>query len=184
MIVIATVVCLSVAITNKAQSPTDMDRLARAVEYFQSGKYHEALLLFRKLDNNYCLNPRFQAYMAVCYFYDHDYSEAARIFNETLANLQSFAPHELSVYYYCAAESNFQLKHYSESIPLFEKQSLVCHDNERGDAMLRIGMCYAFLGNVDNAQEYLSMSLAYFRKYNDEYKLYNVERDMKKLYSK
>lgn len=184
LIVVAVALCLSAAMADNMQDSADKDRLAKAVEYFQSSKYHEALLLFRKLDSNYRLNPRFQAYMAVCCFYDRDYNEAARIFNNVLIDLQAFAPHELSVYYYCAAESNYQLKRYAESIPLFEKHSLVCYDNERGDALFRIGMCYAFLGNVDNAQEYLSQSLAYFRKYNDRYKLYDVEREIKNLYSK
>ena len=43
-------------------------QLTKAIEYFQSGKYHEALLLFLRLDNAYKLNPRFQGYIGVCYF--------------------------------------------------------------------------------------------------------------------
>ena len=49
--------------------------LTRAIEYFQSGKYHEALLLFQRLDNKYKLNARFQGYIGVCYFYDGDYKK-------------------------------------------------------------------------------------------------------------
>ena len=50
--------------------PSDSELLGKAIDYFQSGKFHEALLLFEKLDQKYKLNPRFRAFIGVCYFYD------------------------------------------------------------------------------------------------------------------
>ena len=43
----------------RRQKSEDAEQLERAMEYFSSGKYHEALLLFQKLDDEYELNPRF-----------------------------------------------------------------------------------------------------------------------------
>ncbi|MBR4240577.1 MAG: hypothetical protein IKQ03_14415, partial [Prevotella sp.] len=51
----------------RAQSRTpanDSEMLGKAIEYFQSGKFHEALLLFANLDKRYKLNPRFRAFLA------------------------------------------------------------------------------------------------------------------------
>ena len=52
----------------RRQKSEDAEQLGRAMEYFSSGKYHEALLLFQKLDDEYELNPRFKAYLGVCYY--------------------------------------------------------------------------------------------------------------------
>ena len=37
------------------------EQLGMALDYFSSGKYHEALLIFSRLDKQYNLNPRFHA---------------------------------------------------------------------------------------------------------------------------
>lgn len=181
MLAAAIAVCMSCTATTQL---TPQEQLAKAIDYFQGGKYHEALLLFRKLGSGYRLNPRFMAYMGVCHFYDGNYKEAVEIFGQTMESLNAFAPHERSVYYYCDAESCFRIGRYQEAICLFEKQSMVCYDNEKGDALFRIGLCYASLGNIENAQEYMSSAVAYYRKYNDEYKLKEVEREIGRLYGK
>lgn len=157
------------------------EQLSRAIEYFQSGKYHEALLLFNILSKEYTLNYRFQAYIGVCNFYDRNYEQTIAIFDSIMPRLDKFAPHEQSIYYYCAAESNYQLKHYAESLRLFEHQFLLCFNNEKGDALLRIGLCHRQLGNIPTAQEYLQQAVAYYRRFNDSYKLKQVEREMKYL---
>jgi tetratricopeptide (TPR) repeat protein len=72
---------------------TDAEKLSRAVEYFQSGKYHEALIWFSKLDKKYKLNPRFQAYMGVCCYYDGEYERAI----EALEHLSELASYLLSI---------------------------------------------------------------------------------------
>ena len=156
--------------------PASQEQLSHAIDYFQSGKYHEALLLFSKLSHDYKLNPRFLAYMGVCYFYEKDYKQTLAIFDSTLTRLESFAPHELSIYYYCAAESAYQLERYTEAIRLFEHQSLLCYDNEKGDALLHIGLCHRSIGNAATAQEYLQEAAAYYRRFNDPDKLLQIKQ--------
>ena len=58
---------------------------------------------------------------------------------------------------------------------------VLCFDNEKGDALLRIGLCHRQLGNIPAAQEYLTQAVAYYRRFNDQYKLIQVEREMKRL---
>lgn len=159
------------------------DRLSRAVEYFQSGKYHEALLLFRVLNREFQLNPRFIAYTGICYFYERNYKDAASTLIRVMPQLDNFAPHERSIYYYCAAESYYQLTEYTVAIDLFEKQTLLCYNNERGDALLRIGECYNFLGNAANSEEYFLQAISYYGKFNTKEKLLQALNRMKKLKS-
>ena len=64
----------------RRQKSEDAEQLGRAMEYFSSGKYHEALLLFQKLDDEYELNPRFKAYLGVCYYYEWNYEKATAYF--------------------------------------------------------------------------------------------------------
>ncbi len=78
------IVMLLSGFARPASEISDKDRLGMALEYFQSGKYHEAILLFGKLDKGYRLNPRFKAYMGVCYFYETDYPNACKCFNEAM----------------------------------------------------------------------------------------------------
>ena len=127
-----------------AQPSDDSERLGMAIEYFQSGKYHEALLLFEQLDKAYTLNPRYHGYMGVCYYYEWEYEEACKYLDEAMPQLEVFAPHERSVYYYVAGESHFQLKQYAAAIPYFEKALTVCFENEKGDIHYRLGMCHMF----------------------------------------
>lgn len=173
-----------IVLCSTAPPPTDQERLARAVDYFQSGKYHEALLLFDKLDKVYQLNPRFQAYNGVCNFYDRNYKKAAEILDSIMPKLDKFAPHERSIYYYCAAESHYQLSNYHKAITYFENQLLLCYDNEKGDSLFRIGLCYIGLKNILTAQEYLKQAVAYYRRFNDESKMQMVEKEMTRIENK
>ena len=52
---------------------TARERLGMAIEYFQSGKYHESLLIFERLDKEYELDIRYKAYIGVCRYYEYDY---------------------------------------------------------------------------------------------------------------
>ena len=83
-------------IYESATEQTDAEKLSRAVDYFQSGKFHEALIWFSKLDSKYKLNPRFQAYMGVCCYYDGEYERAVATLEPILTKLNVFAPHELA----------------------------------------------------------------------------------------
>ena len=44
------------------------ERLGKALEYFTSQKYHECLMIMQDLEKQYLLNPRYKAYLGVCYF--------------------------------------------------------------------------------------------------------------------
>ena len=50
---IALAVLLALPCSTEAQQVKDSDRLGMALEYFKSGKYHEALLIFERLDKDY-----------------------------------------------------------------------------------------------------------------------------------
>lgn len=84
------------------QTQPDTEQLGKALEYFQDGKYHESLLIFQGLDKRYKLNPRFRAYIGLCYYKEWNYKKAVEYFDRVLPLLGGLAPHELSVYYYAA----------------------------------------------------------------------------------
>ena len=89
----------------------DTEALGRALEYFQSQKYHEALLIFQRLDQSYKLNARYKAYIGLCYYYDWDYKKATEYFDTFLPKLSMLAPEERALYYYADGESHFRLGH-------------------------------------------------------------------------
>ncbi|MBD9041620.1 MAG: tetratricopeptide repeat protein [Prevotella sp.] len=130
----------------------DTEALGRALEYFQSQKYHEALLIFQRLDQSYKLNARYKAYIGLCYYYDWDYKKATEYFDTFLPKLDMLAPEERALYYYADGESHFQLGHYDQAILLFLSALTLCHDRDKGDSWFRIGFCYYFLQQPALAQ--------------------------------
>ncbi|MCH4147530.1 MAG: tetratricopeptide repeat protein [Prevotella sp.] len=159
------------ALTGKVEAQTsDSDKLGMALEYFQAGKYHECMILLEKLDKKYKLNPRFRAYLGVCYYYEWDYEKAAKCLDAMIPELNNFAPHERSVYYWSCAESHFNMQQYSQAISPYEQMLTVCYDNERPDALYRLGFCYLFLKDWQNSYDYFDSSLSYYKKYraNDQ----------------
>lgn len=150
-----------------AQSPRDSEQLGMALEYFQSGKYHEALLLFEKLDKDYALNPRYHAYMGICFYYEWLYEEACKYLDEAIPQLEGFAPHERSVYYYTAGESHFQLRQFQEAIFYFEKALTVCYEQEKGDIHYRLGLCHMFIEDWNTAKEQYDDALSELIRYRD-----------------
>lgn len=130
----------------------DTEALGRALEYFQSQKYHEALLIFQRLDQSYKLNARYKAYIGLCYYYDWDYKKATEYFDTFLPKLDMLAPEERALYYYADGESHFQLGHYDQAILLFQSALALCHDRDKGDSWFRIGFCYYFLQQPALAQ--------------------------------
>ena len=145
---------------------SDSKLLERALDYFASGKYHEALLLFKKIDEKYNLNPRFKAYIGVCYYHEYDYENACLYLGETIDQLNIYSPNERSVYYNVIAESYFMLNDYTKAIPFYEKKLLVCQKEERGDIYYRLGFCYMFNNKWECANEYFKSSLTYYYIYN------------------
>lgn len=146
-----------------AQRHEDTDKLGRALEYFQSAKYHEALLLFDYLDRNYTLNPRFRAYMALCYYYEWDYQKAVDYFAKSLPELEGLAPHERSVYYFAAAESCFNLGKYEESTIYYNKVLQVCYPQEQADVYYKLGFCHLTIGQWAEAKHDFESSLQIYR---------------------
>lgn len=135
----------------KRDRKEDAEQLARALDYFASEKFHECLVLLQPLNRRYKLNPRYRAYLAVCLYYEWEYAEAIRLFDEVLPLLQGLAPHELSLYYWMDAESYFALQQYARALPLYGKMLPLCRDNEKPDAYYRLGFCHLFAAESSGA---------------------------------
>ena len=135
----------------KSERKADAELLARALDYFASEKFHECLVLLQPLNRRYKLNPRYRAYLAVCLYYEWEYAEAIRLFDEVIPQLQGLAPHELSLYYWMDAESYFALQQYDRALPLYEKMLPLCRDNEKPDAYYRLGFCHLFAAESSGA---------------------------------
>lgn len=135
----------------KRDRKEDAEQLARALDYFSSEKFHECLVLLQPLNRRYKLNPRYRAYLAVCLYYEWEYAEAIRLFDEVIPLLQGVAPHELSLYYWMDAESYFALQQYDRALPLYEKMLPLCRDNEKPDAYYRMGFCHLFAAESSGA---------------------------------
>lgn len=159
----------------KGDRKEDAEQLARALDYFASEKFHECLVLLQPLNRRYKLNPRYRAYLAVCLYYEWEYAEATRLFDEVIPLLQGLAPHELSLYYWMDAESYFALQQYTRALPLYEKMLPVCWENEKPDAYYRMGFCHLFAAeasgasNVERkkAKECFELSLEGYLKYRN-----------------
>lgn len=135
----------------KGDRKADAEQLARALDYFASEKFHECLVLLQPLNRRYKLNPRYRAYLAVCLYYEWEYAEAIRLFDEVIPLLQGVAPHELSLYYWMDAESYFALQQYDCALPLYGKMLPLCRDNEKPDAYYRLGFCHLFAAESSGA---------------------------------
>ena len=135
----------------KGDRKADAEQLARALDYFASEKFHECLVLLQPLNKRYKLNPRYRAYLAVCLYYEWEYAEAVKLFDEVIPQLQGVAPHELSLYYWMDAESYFALQQYARALPLYEKMLPLCRDNEKPDAYYRMGFCHLFAAESSGA---------------------------------
>lgn len=142
------------------QQKQDVEQLGKALEYFTSQKYHECLMLMQDLDKHYRLNPRYKAYMGVCYYYEWDYENACKCLDEALPQLENFSPHERSFYYWADAESYFLRQKYAEAIPLYESQLRLCYANEKPDANYRLGFCHLFQEDWVGAWNHLQKAQA------------------------
>ena len=98
------------------ENSSSQEQLTKALEYFQGGKYHEAILCFTKLQKRYKLNPRFKAYLGMCYYKEGMYEEAIENLREGIPALSSYSPKEQAVYTYYCAESLFEIGEYTESL--------------------------------------------------------------------
>lgn len=155
----------------KGDRKADAEQLARALDYFSSEKFHECLVLLQPLNRRYKLNPRYRAYLAVCLYYEWEYDEAVKLFDEVIPQLQGVAPHELSLYYWMDAESYFALQQYARALPLYEKMLPLCRDNEKPDAYYRMGFCHLFAAESSGASESSGSSTAERKKAKECFEL-------------
>lgn len=168
-LIITLLLFLTCSVSASAQKSKDAEELGKALEYFTSAKYHEALLIFQRLDKEYKLNERFKAYIGLCYYHDWDYETAAKYLENAMPKLEVFAPHERSVYYYTTAESKFNLKRYKEAIPYYEKTLTVCYEREKADVYYRLGLCNMFLQAWKPAyDQYINAEKIYCQYKKDE----------------
>lgn len=145
-----------------AQKNEDVEQLQRAIDYFQSEKYHEALLLFSKLDKKYTLNPRYKAFYALCLYKEKDYTQCVEVLDSLMPQLEPFSPQERSVYALAAAESHFELRQYFEAASYYDSHLSLCHANERADTLYRLGLCAMFQADYSTAYERFLSALAYY----------------------
>ena len=157
--------CLSILSVSAQTTDPDPVLLDKAVAYFNSEKYHEALLIFQQLDKRYKLNDRFRAYIGLCYYNEWEYKSATKYLDEVTPRLTMLAPHERSVYYFANAESHFQLQEYKAAIPFYEQALTVCYDNEKGEIYYRLGLCYMFGSEWEKARDPYAHCEEFFRKY-------------------
>ena len=102
------------------------EQLGKALEYFTSQKYHECLMIMQDLEKQYRLNPRYKAYLGVCYYYEWDYEQTVRCLDPVIPLLENFAPQERSFYCWADAESHFGLQQYESALPLYEQMLSLC----------------------------------------------------------
>lgn len=165
-----------------ASSISDRNQLEMAIDYFQGGKYHEALLLFRKLDASYTLNKRMRAFMGVCYFYEKRFAESANILDSLSADICKFAPGERLVYYKCCAESHYNLGQYRKSIDLYERGLSICEGNERGYIYHKLAFCWFQMNDIPKMQDCLNNAAALYRANNNSSQLLQMDQDIKTLF--
>lgn len=167
-------------LTTHSQSK-DSELLGRALEYYGSQKYHESLLIFEQLRKTYKLNPRFQAYMGVCYFKEQQYEEATKILDAVIPDLDPFPPHERAVYYFANAESHFLLgtdeessrisgrksmtEQYATAAKYYEKALSVCYNKEKGDIYYRLGFCYLLNLDTETATQHFKKAKSWYDRY-------------------
>lgn len=135
------------------------------MEYMQSNKFHEALIILSQLDKKHRLSPRLKAYIGLCYYYEQDYDMTCKTMDSLVVLLDAFAPQERSLYNYCTAESHFNLGEYKEAISYYEAMLTLCHNNERADALFHLAFCYLNMDDKEQALHKFQESLTCYEKY-------------------
>lgn len=158
-------IALLLTVPASAQTSQASRDLGIALDYFQGGKYHEALVILSRLDSTYNLNPRFRAYTGLCYYYDNDFRNATRLLEAALPRLTAFSPKERSIYYNANADSHFMLKQYDMAKVAYDSLLALCQEKEKGHAYYRMGFIFANKNEWVNALDNLQSALVYFRRY-------------------
>ena len=151
-----------------AQTNDSRLSLEKAKEYFAAEKYHESLLEFLKLDEEYNLSTHYYAYMALCFYKENEFEKACAYYEKARKYLGVCAPNEKSLYLYTLGDSYFRLSKYAEAARCFEKVLDVCHDREKADVYYHIGFCQYLTGENTGALHSFRMSLKYYGQYAHE----------------
>lgn len=150
---------------SRLHAQKDSEKLGMAIEYMQSNKFHEALIILCQLDKKHRLSPRLKAYIGLCYYYEQDYAMTCKTMDTLVVQLDAFAPQERSLYNYCTAESHFNLGEFKEAITYYDAMLPLCHNNEKADALFHLAFCYLNLGNNEQALQTFQDSLSCYEKY-------------------
>lgn len=134
---------------NTADRTNDSEMLGKAVEYFQGGKYHEAILSFEKLKRTYTLNPRFLAYLGMSYYKEQSYEDAVTNLKQGIPELTAFSPKEQAVYIYCCAESLFKLERYEESLYYYNMILPLVDGNDKADVLFHSAFSHYLLNGSE-----------------------------------
>lgn len=146
---------------------TDKVQLEKALAYFNSEKYHEALLIFQRLDTNYKLNDRFLAYIGLCYYYEWDYDKAVAYLDEVLPRLSMLSPSEQLVYFYAVGESYFQLGNYEKASERYLVALQLAHKGERAEIYYKLAVAQMFLKAWQVAADYFSLAERAYSTYRN-----------------
>lgn len=140
------------------ENTSSQEQLTKALEYFQGGKYHEAILCFTKLQKRYKLNPRFLAYLGMCYYKEGMYEEAIENLRKGIPSLSSYSPKEQAVYSYYCAESLFEIGEYTESLHYYNLTLSNVQGNDRADVLFHTAFAYYLRdgASADNAPQLIT----------------------------
>lgn len=163
----------------------DKEMLARAVEYFNGEKYHEAGIIFRNLNKKYNLNTRFKAYLGICELKDWNYPAVTEIFDSIYTDLAVYAPLEQNVYYNAAAESHFNLGNYHAALKYYELALTVCANKEKADICFKAGICCLQFDDRATTKDFLSKSLDFYTQYptgkDEQDRMKQIRKMLRKL---
>lgn len=167
--IVVTLICALLSFVPSSlmgQSNKDAELLGKALDYFNSAKYHEALLNFQTLDRDYNLNSRFKAYIGLCYYKEWEFEKAVEYFSAALSHLNLYSPQERSVYFYAAAESFFHLQKYQKAIPLYKSTLELCNPNEKPDNYYKLGLAEMFLEHWKAAYDNFQLAIKSYEQQN------------------
>ncbi len=148
-----------------AQTDLSRQRLDKAKDYFTAGKYHESLIEFLKLDEEYNLSTHYYAYMGLCFYKENEYEKACTYYEKAMKYIEVCAPSERSLYLYTLGDSKFRLQQYPEARSSFEKMLDICRNEEKADVYYHIGFCQFFTGESAGALYSFHMSLKYYKQH-------------------
>lgn len=162
----------------------DSELFAKAVEYYQGGKYHETIIAFKKLQKHYRLTPRFLAFLGYSYYKEQNYDEAISNLKSGIPDLKQYSPQEQAVYIYACAESLFNTQKYNEAIEYYSLALPLTEGNDKGDVLFHTAFAYYLMENHRAAYPLFTEALELYRtntSANDELHLARLSQTEKML---